>query len=108
MGIRRPKSLDEYPRFEADVGVRCRKCGRVAVYEAAEICAYFRAKRIRRTLPIETKPFRCLGCGARNIEAFPIHRSGRPDPLPARPPIPRPIYTFYYWGGEPDFNLKVP
>jgi len=101
MGIRRPKSLDEYVRFEADVGIRCLKCGRVAVYEASAICAYFRAKKIRRTLPIETKPFRCSSCGSRKIEAFATHRSNRPDPLPLRPPLPQPIYVFYSFDGKP-------
>jgi hypothetical protein len=59
MGTRLPKTICDYERFGLNVGVRCRACGRTAVFDHAEVMTFFVAPRIPMGVPVTAEPFRC-------------------------------------------------
>lgn len=88
MGTRVPRQLSEFGRYGLDVGARCRKCGRMAVYLSADIARYFFARRLDQSLPVKRHPFVCR-CGSRDVEIIPVERELRPStPDVAQPLVP--------------------
>lgn len=92
MGTRTPKCVSDYPRFKADVGVRCRRCGRLAVFDAKDVMLFFYAKRWSTSLPLDARHFRCA-CRSRDVETIAVPIDARPNPLPPRRPYLTPIYV---------------
>jgi hypothetical protein len=93
MGMRTPKSLTELRGFDADLGVRCRDCGRFAVFDAAEMAEWFARNNWPTALDRVGERFRCRGrvgtspgCGSRDMVAFPAQRRGERNK--EGPPMP--------------------
>ncbi|TVV76025.1 hypothetical protein [Sphingomonas solaris] len=92
MGTRLPRHLVDYARFELDVGVRCARCDRLAVFDPADVLKHFTAKRWPTTIPLTPEPFRCR-CGSREVRTVAVPVVLRPQPLPAPRLLLTPIYT---------------
>jgi len=92
MGTRVPKSIADYSRFDIDVGVRCLACRRLAVFDAAEVMAFFATRQIPMTVPISTLPFVCR-CGSKELQTIAVEKCCRPDPLPPKRPTLQPLYV---------------
>lgn len=90
MGAKIPKCLDDYTRWSLDVGVECKRCGRVAVFCAQTVVEWERHLKRRggaRILP----QFRCR-CGSTSVRLLGLDRSARPRDTDLAPPPLRPIY----------------
>ncbi len=92
MGTRTPKTIGDFTRWKLDVGVRCRSCGRLAVFDASEMMQHFIQKKWTMQVPIDASRFRCA-CRSRDVETIAVHIDHRPKPLPPRKPVLTPIYV---------------
>ena len=91
MGVRKPKTIGDYGKWGLDIGVRCRACGRTAVFDAAEVTKFFVAKRWSLVAPVDASHFRCA-CRSRDVETIAVAIESRPKPLPPRTPPLAPLY----------------
>ena len=91
MGNKSPKTIGDCAAMGLDLLIACQACGREAVFDPAEVMMHWTAHGRSLGLPIDTSPFRCR-CGERGGTASPLMRFHRPDPLPSRALILRPIY----------------
>ena len=89
LGTFTARVLGDLARKNFDLGIRCRRCGRHAVFAAPDVIMLYVARRIPMALPLDMSPFRCR-CGSRDVELIPVQQRFRPDPLPQ--PTPQPIY----------------
>jgi len=85
-------SIGEYPRFQIDLGVVCARCGRTTVFDAGAVAWHFTQKGIRKTLPVDTRLFKCR-CGSRDIKTIAVPVESRPNPLPKPPVRLVPLYV---------------
>lgn len=92
MGARRPRAIGEFSWYDADLGVECRTCGRVAVYCDWEAQACFRERGWSTAIDDALPRFRCR-CGSREVRFHAVPIGVRPKPIPQRPAALRPIYA---------------
>lgn len=91
MGVARILQITDLGRLNADLGIECRACGRLAVFEIWDVAEYFRSRKLPTVWPPSVRPFRCR-CGARDVRAITVARAERPNPMPGRPPVLQPMY----------------
>lgn len=92
MGTKTPRTIGDYGRWGLDIGVRCRSCRRLAVFEAGEVMKHFMLKGWDLRAPVDAGRFRCA-CRSRDVETIAVQVDCRPEPLPARKAILTPIYV---------------
>ena len=80
MGTKVPKAVGEYSAFDLDLGVVCGGCGRVAVFQGFEVDAFFKARGVRTSLPLDTRLFSCR-CGSKDITTIGVAIANRPAPF---------------------------
>jgi len=80
MATKVPKAIGDYSAFDLDLGVVCCDCGRVAVFQGFEVDAFFRARRVRTSLPVDTRLFSCR-CGSKSITTIGVPIANRPEPF---------------------------
>lgn len=94
MGLIKLNSLDDYARYDADVEVTCRRCGRVALFDARSLVDYFRSRGLNRSLEVAKLKFRCAGEGDKGCGSRDVKIRARPRPNPTSPegaPKPRAV-----------------
>jgi hypothetical protein len=79
MGTKVPKTVGEYGAFDLDLGVVCGTCGRVAVFQGFEVEAFFKARGVRTSLPVDTRLFTCR-CGSKKVTTIGVPIDKRPGP----------------------------
>lgn len=92
MANRRPRAIGEFSWFDADIGVECLACGRVAVYCDWDALDCFRERGWSLAAHDAIRRFRCR-CGARDLRFRPVSIARRPKPVPILPKPLRPIYA---------------
>lgn len=92
MGVRLPRSINDYAKFKLDFGVQCRACGRTAVYDPRDAILFFARRKWSTALPLTQAKFRCA-CGSRETDAIAVPTAVRPDPLPERMEPLLPLYV---------------
>jgi hypothetical protein len=93
MGTVQLRTLEDMRKWQADVLVQCRQCGKEARFNAGDIVKWFQACRWSTSLDVAPQRFRCSQCGAKDA----VIRAKMPDPkLPEtrpRPIDPRTVHT---------------
>ena len=92
MGRKRVRAIGQFCWLDADVGVECLRCGRVAIFCDWEAEKHFRERGWSVDVNDAVKRFRCR-CGSRDVRLQPVLISMRPQPIPVRPAALRPIYA---------------
>jgi hypothetical protein len=90
MGIPRPKDLFDLFKFEANLQVTCRRCGRSGVFPTEQVIEYFRHKRWNTSWEMVASRFRCQGFGREGCGAKDAEVSMAPIPKPVVLPKPEP------------------
>ena len=86
MGTVQLRTLEDMRKWQADVLVQCRNCGKEARFNAGDIVKWFHACRWSTSLDVAPQRFRCSECGAKDA----VIRAKMPEAkLPS--PKPRPM-----------------
>ena len=81
----RPKDLADLCKFDADLKVRCRRCGRWAVFDILPVLNHFRGRGWNTTWGCVAWHFICKGtnedrgCGSKDLS---VSMVPRPKPAP--------------------------
>ncbi len=84
----RPQDLADLHKWNADLLVRCRRCGRRAVFELVSILNYFRGRGWNTSWGCVAARFVCKGtpddpgCGSKDLS---VRMHPRPKHLPPEP-----------------------
>ena len=92
MGTKVPKSIDDYPSFGLDLGIRCAGCNRVAVFKPVDVVAFFAVRNLSTRLPVNVSVFSCK-CGSRELTAIAVPVGRRPAPSEMYGRMMQPIYV---------------
>ncbi|WP_334656705.1 hypothetical protein [Sphingomonas panaciterrae] len=84
MGAPRIKKLEDFDKVDAQVGMECRGCGRIAVYQREGLIQWFRHKGWNTDLEVAGSHFSCRECGAKWPRVF--ASSATPPPAPPKRP----------------------
>lgn len=91
--VQAPKGLDDLARRGGCLSIRCRRCGRVAIFSPHEILSYWRAKGWDTSFPAFADHLVCRrpdGCGQRGPSvSWLLGTPPDTDPLPPRPRFTR-------------------
>jgi hypothetical protein len=107
MGTIKLRRLEDLVKWEADLRVECRECGRQARFSAANMVSWFQSRRWSTSLDSAPQHFRCAGidgsgCGSRNVRLSAM----MPDAV-LPPERPRPAATSAPYGLDPEAWAKA-